>query len=180
MLIITLLFLIIKIVYKKYLKCTNYIKKYSKFKKKIENLYIYLMNIEKYILNLNKKIISLNDDVINLHGIFATHEKEHFFKTVKINDDYTVDKINSVNLMYIFEINKSIFIKINKGSVQKKNIGNIIYIKNISNYDVYLLSEINIYINTNCVKVNKFLIRPFSMLSLILLEVDFFVILKGI
>ena len=165
--------------YKKYIKQIKYKKKYI-ILKKIKDFDKHLTNIDNSIFNLNKKIHDVNNRITNLYDILKTYEKEHHIIPIKINDDFIISEITLFNLLYIFGINKSISIKIDNIIIQDKNIGKIIYIKNISNYDVYLLSDIDIYVNTYCIKVNKYLIRPFSIISLILLEINFFVILKSI
>lgn len=121
--------------------------------------------------NINNDEIKKIINVI-IHKIYYMNK---YYK-IKIYDDY---KINYFANYYIMCLNnKSIMITLPNKNNKNIIIGSSIYIKNMSQYNINIYSECNCLINNLQSENNFILIRPKSIIKIILLNKDTYLVIK--
>lgn len=175
--IILKILLIIIFITKIYFTITNFIK--NEIKNKIKN--------SKKIYKINTKIFKINTKIHKINTEFKKIKKINSYITKKIylSNKYTVKIISndcvlndiSNKLILCGNNDYDIYITLPNDDI-KHQINMSCYLKNSFNKNVFINSKINICINGMNLINNEFIVRPFSLIKIILINKDYYLISK--
>ena len=129
-------------------------------------------NGNNFLSNYNKKIYDLDSKIeILVKKLYATNK----YYIINIHDDYKINYM--MNYCIVCSNLKNIEIKLPEKN-DKNIVGSIIYIKNNSNYNVQIKTELKCLTNNLLVLCNNFLVRPKNIIKIIMLNKESYLIIK--
>jgi hypothetical protein len=144
----------------------------------IANNIFLIKSFIKIIYKIDKIDSKLKKNFICTKNKIKNDICENKFITVTIDSDFNLYILKKINLLIVKEVEKKISIKFFNTFISKKNIGNLIYIKNLLSYTIDFFYDIDMYMTTSSLKFNKILLRPYSLTILIIMDINYLVLSK--